>query len=488
MYGYNFSSKTYLLLVICSLLGIGAIGVLFQLKPVYLMITVLAVLIMLPVLILDMYKRMYEQKRFADAVTYMEQVLYSFQKSGKVASALRETREIFEDGQMRDDIGAAVEYLERGQAVTEKGVMREALELIEQHYLCNKIRTVHELLVNNEEHGGDTSHSVYLVLNDLEIWKRRGYKLQAEKKQSHTDNIISIVVSTILCAVALYVLDGMGKLFPTANEPIDIFAVGMIQVSSFVFLLCMMFVLLKSAKGLTNNWLLASAMHDESYVLNSYHTVISYDDKKERKKSVIWAAPFLVLAVGGYFLKPWLAIVFVLIAIFMLLQHKVGYNLARKDTNDELYVALPQWLMSIALLLQTNNVQVSIRKSIEDAPVVLREELLLLDERLSGEPDRLASYTGFCKKFDVPEITSCMKMLHAISENGTGDAKVQVENLIARVNEMQTMADAVSDKNIAFKMKMIFSYPVLAATVKLLIDLTLGMVFMFQMLGGMGGI
>lgn len=171
----------------------------------------------------------------------------------------------------------------------------------------------------------------------------------------------------------------------------------------------------------------------------------------------------------------------------MLMQHKVGYKLAKKDTNDELYVALPQWLMSIALLLQNNNVQVSICKSIAKAPVVLKDELVKLDERLRGEPDKLASYTGFCKQFDVPEITSCMKMLHAISETGTGDAKMQVENLIARVNEMQAMADVVSDKNAAFKMKMIFSYPVLAATFKLLIDLTLGMIFMFQMLSSMGG-
>lgn len=487
IYGYHFSSKTYILLIIGSLLGIGAIGVLFQLKPLYLTVTVLAVLAMLPLLVVDMYKRMYEQKRFADAVTYMEQVLYSFQKSGKIAAALRETQELFEDGQMRECIARALEYLEQGQAQTDKGVMREALEIIERQYACNKIATVHELLVNNEEHGGDTDHSIYLILNDLEVWKRRGYKLQAVKKQSHMDNIISIIVSTALCAVTLYVLDGMGKLFPAAKEPVDIFAVAVIQASSFIYILCMMFVFLKSARNMTNNWLITSAIHSDAYVQSSYQTVMNYNPGKERKKSILWAAPFLVLAAAGYFYRPWLAIVFVLAAVFMLVQHKAGYNLAKKDTNDELYVALPQWLMSIALLLQNNNVQVSIRKSIADAPVVLKDELVKLDERLREEPDKLASYTGFCRKFDVPEITSCMKMLHAISETGTGDAKMQVENLIARVNEMQAMADVVSDKNAAFKMKMIFSYPVLAATFKLLIDLTLGMIFMFQMLSSMGG-
>ena len=96
VYGYHFSWKTHLLFVLVSLSGIGAIGVLFQLKPVLFTIVLLITFCLIPVLILDMYKKMYEQKRFADATTYMEQMLYSFQKSGKVLNALTETREVFE--------------------------------------------------------------------------------------------------------------------------------------------------------------------------------------------------------------------------------------------------------------------------------------------------------------------------------------------------------------------------------------------------------
>ena len=110
-----------------------------------------------------------------------------------------------------------------------------------------------------------------------------------------------------------------------------------------------------------------------------------------------------------------------------------------------------------------------------------------MTERLQTEPDSLSSYTDFCKDFDVPEVQSCMKMLHAISESGTGNADVQINNLIQRVNEMQDMADNIRNESIAFRMKMLFSYPVLAATVKLLIDLTLGMFYMLQLLGSMGG-
>lgn len=176
-----------------------------------------------------------------------------------------------------------------------------------------------------------------------------------------------------------------------------------------------------------------------------------------------------------------------MLSIFMLFQHRIGRSIARKDVTSEMRLRLPEWLMEMALLLQNNNVQVSIRKSIDTAPVVLRQELIKLSERLSAAPDKLTSYTEFCAGFDVPEIQNCMKMLHAISESGTGDANVQIRNLIRQTNELQNEADELRNKSLAFKVKMIFSYPVAAATVKLLVDMTIGMVFMFAMLGNVGG-
>lgn len=279
VYGYHFSWKSHIFLMLFSLLGISAVGVLFKLKTVYFTVSIAVVILLLPVFVLDMYRKMFEQKRFSDAVTYMEQVLYSFQKSGKAVSALRECREIFEEGQMWEVIGQAVSYLEAGQAQTEKGVLREALELIEKPYECAKIHTVHELLLNSEEHGGDMDQSVFLVLEDIELWKRRGYKLQGEKKTSHMDNIISIVTATILCAVALYVLDGMRTMFAVESTR-DIFQAGFIQLSSFVFILFLLYVLTKSSKSLTADWLHEDMLHDEEYLRNSYETVAYYDESR----------------------------------------------------------------------------------------------------------------------------------------------------------------------------------------------------------------
>lgn len=487
VYGYHFSWKTHLAVILVSVLGIGAVGLLFQLEAGLLIATMVAMFIALPALILDMYIKMYEQKRFADATTYMEQMLYSFQKTEKVTSALKETVDTFEDGRMRETIQETIDYLETGQAYTEKGVLREALEIIEKAYDCSKIHTVHELLISAEEHGGEMKQSSLLLLNDLELWKRRGYKLQQEKKKSHTNNVLSIIVATVLCAGALYALAAMPELF-NVEAPYNIFKVLMVQATSFLFLLFLLFTFAKSMRSLTRNWLKEGGSRSVESVLGSYRRVVSYDEAREKRKSLIWAAPFFIATILLFiFYKPWTSIITFFLTAFMLTQHKTGLNLAKRAVSEELYIVLPEWLMEMALLMQNNNVQVSILKSIPGAPELLKPELERLMERLQKEPGALSSYTEFCADFDVPEIGSCMKMLHAISESGTGDAEVQINNLLMRVQEMRNQAEEIRNKNAAFKVKMLFSYPVIGGAVKLFADLVVGMAYIFEMLGSVGG-
>lgn len=76
-----------------------------------------------------------------------------------------------------------------------------------------------------------------------------------------------------------------------------------------------------------------------------------------------------------------------------------------------------------------------------------------------------------------------MKMLYSISENGVGDSDQQIKNLIESVNKLQGKADELNNESIAFKMKMIFTYPVLVASLKLLVDMTVGLLVTLQILG-----
>lgn len=487
IYEYHFSWKSHIVLMLGALVGISAVGILFQLEWIYFTVVVAAVICVLPVLVLDMYKKMYEQKRFGDAAAYMEQMLYSFQKTRKVVSSLKECRENFGEGQMRRCLDEAIMHIELGKPKTEQGVLRESLALVEAHYGCTKLSMVHNLLVNAEEYGGEVENSILVMLEDIERWRKRGYQLQAEKKKCHTDNIISIIVATLLCAVALYVLNSMKQMFEVRTA-VDIFKLPVIQLSSVFFILILLHIFVKSSRSLTDDWLQDVVLHDAEYITKSYCMVMNYDETKERKRSMVMAGIFVLPAcVLLWFGKRAVGIVCLLMSAFLFIQHRIGYYLAKRDVTDEMYLALPHWLLGMTLLLQNNNVQVAIIKSQEGAPTVLAGELEMLVERIERMPGKLQSYTAFCGEFDLPEVTSCMKMLHAFSETGTGNLAVQMNHLLERVGQMQDKADEIRNQSIAFRMKAIFSYPVIAATVKLLIDLSIGMVAMMQILGSIGG-
>lgn len=485
-YGYHFSWKIHLFVIAACIAGMGAIGLLFQLKWELLVIVLIAMFLALPAFILDTYKKMYEQKRFADAATYMEQMLYAFQKSGKVLSALKETRDIFEPGHMQDVIEETIGHLETGYSYSGKSVLRESLDIVEKEYECRKIRTLHELLVSAEEYGGEADESISLLLDDVELWKRRGYMLQKEKKKAHTNNVVSIVVATALCAGTLYLLNALPGIL-NMEAPYNVLTTGLVQITSFGLLLWMIYVYARSEKTLTRNWLKEEGGRDEEYVLRSYEKAMNYDEKKEMRRSMLWSVPFLVAAIYFAVKESWIAIPLLAVTVIMSQQHRFGRSIARRVVSEELYAAFPEWLMQMALLMQHSNVQVSIAKSLDGAPKILVPELNALLQRLKEQPKALSSYTDFCKNFDIPETTSCMKMLFAISESGTGDAKVQIQNLLVRVQEMRNRAAERRNESSSFKVRMLYSYPVFGASIKLLGDLVVGMMFLFEMLSEAGG-
>lgn len=90
---------------VCRIGGYRSGWILFRLETRGLIVVMAAVAGMLPVLILDMYKGMYERRRFADVTAYMEQMLYAFQKEGKVVTALKDVGKILQPDDAQRDRG-----------------------------------------------------------------------------------------------------------------------------------------------------------------------------------------------------------------------------------------------------------------------------------------------------------------------------------------------------------------------------------------------
>ena len=481
-YGYNFEWKAYLLTIFFVFLLIGVVGMFFKLRISYIVAVGVVALSMLPVLIIDMYRRMFEQKRFADATDYMEQILFSFRKERKILPALRECETALPDGQMRAVIREAAAYIEAGNARTEEGVYPEALALIEKKYACKKIHTVHELLISAEERGGDVSTSIDLMVEDIEVWKRQVYELQKDKKVGHTDCIFSIVGATLTSGLAVYLMDQV-KSTMGSDAVASIFTLLPVQLTSFVLILICLFTFAGSNRKLVQDWMDGKKKKD---VLHAYEYLTNYDAGKEGRRSILLSLPFLIIAIICVVLDLIaVAIIFAVLAVFMLFQHKVNCSVYRSDVKNALYEALPEWMFDMALLLQYNNVQVSLAESVSHAEPILQAELTALVERIRKDPDEIQSYLLFFANVDIPEIATCMKMLYSMSNDGTGNMQVQISNLVAHVNKLREKELELKNEKIVFQERMMVMYPVAATTVKLLVDMASGTVLLFQLFGTM---
>ena len=97
-YGYSFSMGKYsLFLAMAAGTAIGC-GLLFCLHWYLIVLVALACMAVLPFLILDGYKQMYEHKQFLDVSDYMDQILYSFRLNQKIFLSLKDTRTLFAEG------------------------------------------------------------------------------------------------------------------------------------------------------------------------------------------------------------------------------------------------------------------------------------------------------------------------------------------------------------------------------------------------------
>lgn len=98
----------------------------------------------------------------------------------------------------------------------------------------------------------------------------------------------------------------------------------------------------------------------------------------------------------------------------------------KKNLIADVKSAFPKWLMDLALLIQSENVQVAIQKSREHIPVILKEEVNTLVERLDVEPESSDPYHRFLDCLNLPEINAAMGMLYAVSIGNSAIAEVRL--------------------------------------------------------------
>lgn len=468
-YGFSYSIKDYavtLLLVIAALVGAG---IFYSLKIPFLAVILLSFIVMMPGMITTQFKYIYEQKKFTDAVDYMEYMLYEFKKKPKILYALRAAEDSC-TGDIKKRIKKAIDYIENG--VYRNNLYKEAFYFIEEGYDCERMAVIHQFLMKIEAEGGEYQDSLNIILDDVKSWTERTYEFQKEKANIKQKVLITIILSLIMCAI----------LTKVSAQVYDITGSMLYQSVTTGLLIAFIILFASVQKKLSGSWLIGDATPRKK-MFQQYALALAGDVKilrqKELPNAIIYAALGLLFLFGGGLFPVisqfknlgYLLLIFAGFTYFI--KPSSDIKAAKNNTIKEINKEFPSWFRNLAINLQKETVHVSIKQSLKDAPLVLKPSLISLIKELDDDPVTMKPYINFLSTFELPDISSAMKMLYSLNEAGQDEVVTQINTLVTRNNELLEKSERLKNSDSIAITGYLVVLPMVFSLVKMIVDMAL---------------
>lgn len=439
-----------------SFIGLAILsGYLLKLEAIYVSFMIIFELLIVPLCIKCHYQKGYEDKRFSEVNQYIEQLLYSFKESKKVLKSLSDIAPMFKDSEMGQAINCMMQDIDNYDLET-------ACQNFERKYDCQKIKQLHKFLCEVEATGGDHENIINILLQDRSDWAERTLSFQKEKRSKKVTNIASIIASFVLVVA-------MERMLPSN---VDISHNFLVEFSAVVVFIIDLFLYYKVEAKCCQSILNTLKERKDAEIKKYYEYIQNFDAKTEFIKGLKMLPIPLGIVITGFIVDiKAIVIVGAIMTLWFLFNYKLVYNSRLKTIKDEINIQFPRWLMQMALLTQSNSVQVALFKSIPEAPTVLKPELIKLHNALREDVVSVDPYLNFMKDFELPEITSSLKMFYAIASGAGSDTQKQVNDIIQRNNKLIDKAERIAFDNSLGGMYMLFLLPQLSGGAKLIMDM-----------------
>lgn len=461
-YGGDFSPWTFLRFAVI-LYGI-AIGLVlaFRIQLAYATLGIAIISVFLPCLFVNRFKRVYEIRRFEEISAYMDQMLYSFKRRNKILSALEDTRSLFGDDKesiIYRTISSAIE------AIWKNGDYEKAFESMETYYNCERLKKMHRFLIMVENIGGNCNESIDILIQDKNLWTDRINLLQKEQANIRIKTVIGLGISLLVCYLAAAMLPAEFSVAQTNAS----------QITTVAVFLSNFFIWYFADKKLSDSLISEEQVYSSELLRKSYRLVFYPKPSAKARKTLLVKSlillPVTILCVWS--LKTQGIIVSLIAYTLILTDGKRKFKVAYKRLCRHVERVYPEWLMGVALRLQTDNLFVAMRGSMEEADEILREELEKLLDYLRVAPDSLEPYVKFMDKLYLPDMTSAMRMLYSLGAYGSEDKGGQITALNSRNVALIDKAEGLKMEDKLMGIGMMILIPMITGVVKLIVDLSL---------------
>ena len=356
------------------------------------------------------------ERDYGDGIDYLEEMLFSFEKSGKIRQALKDLMDLFDKGDMKDAIEFANEYLDENY---NSNSVEVALSYIEDRYPCKEIRNMHGFLAKAEEIGGDVSDSIEILKEGQNLFVNRTLLFREKCKGERKNILVGILAGIVISALLIYFV-------PDGEALVDSI---IYQTGSVILLIVNLIIFFYSYRMTNKNYLIEQREYSDAEIEDK---IVRYINNETR----------------------------------------VGRNTLKRIIKKEIELAYPEWIMSLCLLMQTNNVEGAIYESKNKAPIVLRPYVEDLIDNIALKPGDPEPYHDFLKEFRNREVDSSMKLLYAVSAGNCSNVKSQLGHLVHQNGLLKDAAIKKEEDRVLAGLYIFFMAPTLMTSVKLILDMS----------------
>lgn len=175
-------------------------------------------------------------------------------------------------------------------------------------------------------------------------------------------------------------------------------------------------------------------------------------------------------------------IIFSLIVGFLVF--KLDYinkkNYYKKHLHD-IDLLLPYYLKSLEILIQHYTIPVAMGKSIEDSPVIFKDGLVKLVEKIDAGDASIDPYMEFAKEYPVRDSMRMMRLLYRLSLGRQDRKQEQLLTFSKTISNLQQKSRETKYKERLEKMESKTMYMLVSTGAGVMLLLVLSILMMFNM-------
>ena len=477
---YDMEYKNYIPAAVCTIAMLFGLicSLALSLKLPYIIAIEVIALLYSPLILVAILDEKNEKRRFEDLNSYLQQFIGGMILHKRVITALKDTSTTFTKGQMHRTLQTMLAAIEHADPkIGLKTAERQSFMYMENQYQNNQSGMIHDFALRVESRGGEFEEEMKMLDSKREKWEKRTEHCQNQMR-------LTMFASMILYAAIIFICVMVQRMIP---EYISIMDITLSQISETLFIIFFYHFALMAFKRMSKGWLINEHTMSDKEAKETLDFLDFYDKKKERKKGIICGSIFLLFTAGIYVLTR-----NIYITSFGALITIAGYNLHNiyklmvlHKVKKDMRIAVPKWLFDVCLLMQKNNITVSITESLRTAPPILKREIQIFLNKLKKNPSSVEPYLEFLEQYNVPNVRSTMRMLISIQNGSTGDMRIQMTQLSEHNMNMLDEIDAMEMEVRNAATSRYSFYPIIPSVVVLIGYLVSIVLKVFEVMNGM---